>query len=208
MDVFASPSLAPSRALSVCGPRDLQLWDARGMWSPPAKPAALEASASEDTIATAVDDEDDEDAESSGSASARDEEQHVAIKEEVAHDALRAMATHESPRKRGPTADKPKKKRQFKKRKPTHTVRKEEKASLLAQIDLLQAQLGELKFQALVEQGEAAKSVTRQEQANLVLRESIEHHHVAFARVQSLISRYVVRLYLCERGFWTGELQI
>lgn len=186
-----APAAAHAHALAVCAPRDLQVWQpADALWSSAAAPSR---SASPD------DDEDEETADDSADGDGSDEQ--LAVKEEQAPLALRSLASAashalsgESPsrlRARGEEA-KPKKKRVFKKRKPTHTVRKEEKQALLAEIELLQARLDELKFQALVDKGEAAKTVARQTQSNRVLRESIEEHHVAFARVQSLLSGYVV----------------
>ncbi|KAG6599846.1 Phospholipid-transporting ATPase 2 [Phytophthora cinnamomi] len=46
----------------------------------------------------------------------------------------------------------------FKKRKATHTIRKEHKAALEKEIEAPQARLEEIKLQVLVQQDEAAKS--------------------------------------------------
>lgn len=219
MDMLATPA----RALPVCAPRHLQVWQPPNGNAWPSPLPKADAS-----VRTSGDDEDEEEMDEEDTAdesgSAHDADEHISVKEEAAQRALRAMASaaHRSldgappqrlrtrsvaamERNDGVKAEttgaevKPKKKRQFKKRKPTHTVRKEEKQALLSEIEVLQTKLDELKFQALVEQGETAKSVARQRQANMVLRESIEEHHVAFARVQSLLSGYVVSLVVTTR---------
>lgn len=216
MDMLATPA----RALHVWNPPGASAWPS----PPPRADASVRTSGDDDDDGEEMDEEDTAD-ESNGSA--HDVDEHLSVKEEAAQHALRAMASaaHDggrhppgaSPRllrtRSAPVSErqqlaakmdapaeeeaKPKKKRQFKKRKPTHTVRKEEKQALLTQLEVLQAKLDDLKFQALVEKGETAKSVARQQNANMVLRESIEEHHVAFARVQSLLSGYMVRL-LCS----------
>ncbi|GMF24860.1 unnamed protein product [Phytophthora lilii] len=81
-----------------------------------------------------------------------------------------------------------KKKRVFKKRKATHTIRKEQKAALEKEIEELQARLEDIKFQALVQQGEAAKSYRDRAVENAVLRESIQDQHLVMAQVRALLS--------------------
>ncbi|KAH7462140.1 uncharacterized protein KRP23_14041 [Phytophthora ramorum] len=83
-----------------------------------------------------------------------------------------------------------KKKRVFKKRKATHTVRKEQKAALAKEIEQLQAQLDEIKFQALVQQGQASRSYHDRVVENAVLRESIQDQHLAMAQVRALLSTH------------------
>ncbi|KAL3660345.1 hypothetical protein V7S43_014499 [Phytophthora oleae] len=81
-----------------------------------------------------------------------------------------------------------KKKRVFKKRKATHTIRKEQKAALEKEIEELQARLEDIKFRALVQQGEASKSYHDQAVENAVLRESIQDQHLVMAQVRALLS--------------------
>lgn len=81
-----------------------------------------------------------------------------------------------------------KKKRVFKKRKATHTIRKEQKAALEQEVEQLQARLEEIKFQALVQQGEATKSYHERAVENAVLRESIQESHLVMAQVRALLS--------------------
>jgi len=81
-----------------------------------------------------------------------------------------------------------KKKRVFKKRKATHTIRKEQKAALEIEIEQLQARLEQIKFQALVRQGEASKSYHERAVENAVLRESIQDQHLVLAQVRALLS--------------------
>ncbi|KAG7389823.1 hypothetical protein PHYBOEH_007218 [Phytophthora boehmeriae] len=79
-----------------------------------------------------------------------------------------------------------KKKRVYKKRKATNTIRKEQKAVLEKEIEALQRQLDEAKLQALAQQGEA--SYNDQEVENAALRNSIQEQHVAMAQVRALLS--------------------
>ncbi|RLN86658.1 hypothetical protein BBJ28_00001769 [Nothophytophthora sp. Chile5] len=81
-----------------------------------------------------------------------------------------------------------KKKRVFKKRKATHTIRKEQKTALEREIQELQVKLDAIKFQALVQRGEVSR--THQERAvkNAVLRESIQGQHLVMAQAQALLS--------------------
>ncbi|KAG1686041.1 hypothetical protein DVH05_007181 [Phytophthora capsici] len=81
-----------------------------------------------------------------------------------------------------------KKKRIFKKRKATHTIRKEQKAALEKEIEELQARLEDIKFQALVQQGEVSKSYHDRAVENAVLRESIQDQHLVMAQVRALLS--------------------
>ncbi|KAG6618622.1 Phospholipid-transporting ATPase 2 [Phytophthora cinnamomi] len=69
-------------------------------------------------------------------------------------------------------------KRVFKKRKATHTIRKEQKAALEKEIEALQARLEEIKLQALMQQDEATKPYHDRAVENAVLRESIQEHLV------------------------------
>ncbi|OWY97212.1 hypothetical protein PHMEG_00032316 [Phytophthora megakarya] len=81
-----------------------------------------------------------------------------------------------------------KRKRVFKKRKATHTIRKEQKTVLEKEIDALQAKLEDIKFQALVQHGEAPKSYHDQAVENAVLRESIQDQHLVMAQMRALLS--------------------
>lgn len=79
-------------------------------------------------------------------------------------------------------------KRKTKKRKATHTIRKEQKAALEKEIQELQARLDAIKFQALVQQGEASKSTQDRVVENAVLRESIQDQHLVLAQVRAMLS--------------------
>ncbi|RLN86659.1 hypothetical protein BBJ28_00001768 [Nothophytophthora sp. Chile5] len=83
-----------------------------------------------------------------------------------------------------------KSKRIYKKRKATHTVRKEEKAALETELKVLQAKLEALKFQALVQRGEATQSLRKRVTHNIVLREVIQSQHLVVAKTQALLSGY------------------
>ncbi|POM58223.1 Hypothetical protein PHPALM_37162 [Phytophthora palmivora] len=84
------------------------------------------------------------------------------------------------------------KKRVFKKRKATHTIRKEQKAALEKEIEALQSKLKEIKFQALVQQGEVSKSYHDQAVENAVLRESIQDQHLVMAQMRALLSGHTL----------------
>ncbi|EGZ25787.1 hypothetical protein PHYSODRAFT_312095 [Phytophthora sojae] len=75
-----------------------------------------------------------------------------------------------------------------KKRKMTYDVRREQKVELTAQVEKLQKQLDELKYQVLVEQGEAAKSNERAAAGNVVLQEVIQEQHLELASLQAMIA--------------------
>ncbi|ETM35340.1 hypothetical protein L914_17729 [Phytophthora nicotianae] len=82
----------------------------------------------------------------------------------------------------------PKKKRVVKKRKATHTIRKEQKAALEKEIEELQAKLENIKFRALVQQGEVSRSYHDKTVENAVLKESIQDQHLVMAQVRALLS--------------------
>ncbi|KAL4110549.1 hypothetical protein PRIC1_002240 [Phytophthora ramorum] len=65
-----------------------------------------------------------------------------------------------------------------KKRKTTYDIRREQKVELKTQVEKLQKQLDGLKYQVLVEKGEATKSNERTAAGNSVLREFIQEQHV------------------------------
>ncbi|RLN75340.1 hypothetical protein BBJ28_00003202 [Nothophytophthora sp. Chile5] len=81
-----------------------------------------------------------------------------------------------------------KKKRAFKKRKATHTVRKEEKMVLETELKALQAQLEALKFQALVDHGEEKHSPRKGRAHTAVLREAVQDQHLVLARAQAMLA--------------------
>ncbi|EEY68667.1 uncharacterized protein PITG_18613 [Phytophthora infestans T30-4] len=81
-----------------------------------------------------------------------------------------------------------KKKRAYKKRKATHTIRKEQKAVLEREIAELQAQLEDAKFRALVQQGEVSNSYHDRAVENAVLKESIQEQHLVMAQVRAFLS--------------------
>ncbi|ETI35204.1 hypothetical protein F443_18413 [Phytophthora nicotianae P1569] len=82
----------------------------------------------------------------------------------------------------------PKKKRVVKKRKATHTIRKEQKAALEKEIEELQAKLENIKFRALVQQGEVSRSYHDKTVENAVLKVSIQDQHLVMAQVRALLS--------------------
>ncbi|KAL3660338.1 hypothetical protein V7S43_014492 [Phytophthora oleae] len=82
---------------------------------------------------------------------------------------------------------KPKKKRKYKKRKSTHTVRKEESQALEVEIRGLEATLEALKLRALVESGGEDKSLQKEMMHNSVLREAVQNQHLVAARAQAML---------------------
>ncbi|EGZ12165.1 hypothetical protein PHYSODRAFT_516273 [Phytophthora sojae] len=104
------------------------------------------------------------------------------------HSPASSASTSTPPPHKQDEPQKQKKKRVFKKRKATHTIRKEQKAALEQEIAELQARLEEIKFQALVQQGKAAKSYHDRAVENAVLRESIQESHLVMAQVRALLS--------------------
>uniref|UniRef100_K3X4A4 Uncharacterized protein n=1 Tax=Globisporangium ultimum (strain ATCC 200006 / CBS 805.95 / DAOM BR144) TaxID=431595 RepID=K3X4A4_GLOUD len=72
-------------------------------------------------------------------------------------------------------------------RKPTHVLRKEEKASLLNTVETLESQLEFLKDRA----GLVNKGLTEKMIANDVMREAAHFQHLSVARTQSAISEYL-----------------
>ncbi|KAF1336369.1 hypothetical protein FI667_g218, partial [Globisporangium splendens] len=72
-------------------------------------------------------------------------------------------------------------------RKPTHVLRKEEKASLLNTVETLESQLEFLKERA----GLVNKGLTEKMVANDVMREAVHFQHLSVAKTQSAISEYL-----------------
>lgn len=81
--------------------------------------------------------------------------------------------------------------KQRKERKPTHTLRKEQKMELLAQIEQLQAQLDNLKSQAIVSNALHVKKHTQAPVMNVILRDAVQARQSTLADVQGLVSGYV-----------------
>ncbi|KAL4101727.1 hypothetical protein PRIC1_005475 [Phytophthora ramorum] len=81
-----------------------------------------------------------------------------------------------------------KKKRIYKKRKATHTIRKEEKQALESEIQKLQKQLEMLKFKTLVENGNEPHSDKKQLAKGAVLRETVQEQHLVLARAQAMLA--------------------
>ncbi|KAG7375403.1 hypothetical protein PHYPSEUDO_001471 [Phytophthora pseudosyringae] len=83
-----------------------------------------------------------------------------------------------------------KKKRIYKKRKATHTVRKEEKQALELELEKLQKQLEVLKFKTMVEKGDETQSNTKRSARRDVLREAVQEQHLVLARAQAMVARH------------------
>uniref|UniRef100_H3HDD8 Uncharacterized protein n=1 Tax=Phytophthora ramorum TaxID=164328 RepID=H3HDD8_PHYRM len=81
-----------------------------------------------------------------------------------------------------------KKKRIYKKRKATHTIRKEEKQALESEIQKLQKQLEMLKFKTLVENGNEPHSDKKQLAKGAILRETVQEQHLVLARAQAMLA--------------------
>ncbi|KAG7380045.1 hypothetical protein PHYPSEUDO_007821 [Phytophthora pseudosyringae] len=80
-----------------------------------------------------------------------------------------------------------KKKRVYKKRKATHTVRKEEKLALEAEVAMLQTKLESLKLQALVQRGDEDSTLNNTQAHNAVLRDVVQERHLVMAQVQGML---------------------
>ncbi|KAG6595935.1 uncharacterized protein IUM83_14745 [Phytophthora cinnamomi] len=80
---------------------------------------------------------------------------------------------------------------QRKERKPTHTLRKEQKMELLTQIEQLQGQLESLKSQAIVSNALHVKKHTQAPVMNVILRDAVQSRQSTLADVQGLMSGYV-----------------
>ncbi|KAG7380047.1 hypothetical protein PHYPSEUDO_007823 [Phytophthora pseudosyringae] len=76
-------------------------------------------------------------------------------------------------------------------RKPTHTLRKEQKMELLSQIEQLQGQLESLKSQAIVANALHVKKHTQAPVMNTILRDAVQARQSTLADVQGLLSGYV-----------------
>jgi hypothetical protein len=80
-----------------------------------------------------------------------------------------------------------KKKRVYKKRKATHTIRKEEKQALEFEIQELQKELEMLKFRTMVENGGQGESERKRTAKSTVLREAVQEQHLVLARAQAMM---------------------
>ncbi|KAG1686048.1 hypothetical protein DVH05_007188 [Phytophthora capsici] len=80
-----------------------------------------------------------------------------------------------------------KRKRIYKKRKATHTIRKEEKQALEIEIEELQKELEMLKFKAMVENGHGKQSDRKRIAKSAVLREAVQEQHLILARAQAML---------------------
>ncbi|KAE9342219.1 hypothetical protein PF008_g10264 [Phytophthora fragariae] len=83
-----------------------------------------------------------------------------------------------------------KKKRIYKKRKATHTIRKEEKVALENELKKLQKELEMLKFRAMVESGETPQSDRKRLAKSAVLREAVQVQHLVLARAQAMLASH------------------
>ncbi|KAG3115698.1 hypothetical protein PI124_g5795 [Phytophthora idaei] len=79
------------------------------------------------------------------------------------------------------------KQRVYKKRKPTHTVRKEEKVALQAEIAALQTKLKNLELQVLVQRGEEDIELNSKVAQNMVLRDLVQEQHLVVAHAQGML---------------------
>ncbi|KAG2771147.1 hypothetical protein PC116_g4762 [Phytophthora cactorum] len=79
------------------------------------------------------------------------------------------------------------KQRVYKKRKPTHTVRKEEKVALQAEIAALQIKLKNLELQVLVQRGEEDIELNSKVAQNMVLRDLVQEQHLVVAHAQGML---------------------
>ncbi|KAI9914449.1 hypothetical protein PsorP6_007179 [Peronosclerospora sorghi] len=84
----------------------------------------------------------------------------------------------------------PSTKRIYKKRKATHTVRKEEMQRLELELSKLQKELEILKLNALVRNGEETCSDKKKKAEGVVLREAVLEQHLKLARIQSMFGEY------------------
>ncbi|KAL3660337.1 hypothetical protein V7S43_014491 [Phytophthora oleae] len=82
-----------------------------------------------------------------------------------------------------------KRKRIYKKRKATHTIRKEEKEALEIEIEQLQKELEMLKFKTMVETGHGAQTDRKRIAKSTVLREAVQEQHLVLARAQAMLGR-------------------
>ncbi|KAG2517124.1 hypothetical protein BBI17_007914 [Phytophthora kernoviae] len=80
-----------------------------------------------------------------------------------------------------------KKKRIYKKRKPTHTIRKEEKQALGEEIQALEAKLEALKFQVLMQRGDKDKCLRKKEAHNSALRDVVQEQHLILAKARAML---------------------
>ncbi|KAG6963080.1 hypothetical protein JG688_00008323 [Phytophthora aleatoria] len=157
-----SPNQQPPNALMVVDNRQLQVWRGLNCWPP-----NLENPQHHGTAATMMELTAD-----SGEL----------IGEESPSSSASASPSPE------PQEPEKKKKRVFKKRKATHTIRKEQKAALEKEINELQIKLEDIKFRALVQEGDVSKSFHDRAVENAVLRESIQDQHLVMAQVRALLS--------------------
>ncbi|GMF24864.1 unnamed protein product [Phytophthora lilii] len=81
----------------------------------------------------------------------------------------------------------PKKKRVYKKRKATHTLRKEEKQALQMEIQTLQANLEALKLQALMQEGGKDTKLSKKVAHNAVLRDVVQEQYLVLAHTQGMM---------------------
>ncbi|ETL28897.1 hypothetical protein L916_17820 [Phytophthora nicotianae] len=81
----------------------------------------------------------------------------------------------------------PKKKRVYKKRKSTHTVRKEERLALETEIQELQSKLDTLKLRVLIQNGEEDASLNKQTMHNSALRDAVLEHQLVAAKAQAML---------------------
>lgn len=109
------------------------------------------------------------------------------------------LQTHAASVIRAPSSTKPdqsedsdapgpvKKKRVYKKRKATHTVRKEEKRALEVQIQALQAKLEALKLQALVQRGDEDATLNRKMAHNAALRDAVQGQYLMLTHTKGMM---------------------
>ncbi|KAL3660368.1 hypothetical protein V7S43_014521 [Phytophthora oleae] len=85
---------------------------------------------------------------------------------------------------------KPKRKRKY--RKATHTIRKEEKERLLSEVEVLKAQIADLRSHAKVPFDENEEIMKRKYEAGRVLREGVQQRQQLFSQLSSIMSEYTL----------------
>ncbi|CEG42532.1 uncharacterized protein PHALS_12799 [Plasmopara halstedii] len=80
------------------------------------------------------------------------------------------------------------KKRNYRKRKATHTVRKEEKLALEQEIEILQKDLELLKMKVIIENDGKTQSDRKRLAKTIVLREAVQEKHLVLARAHAMLA--------------------
>ncbi|KAG6963077.1 hypothetical protein JG688_00008322 [Phytophthora aleatoria] len=109
-------------------------------------------------------------------------------------DAATQAADREGENQSDDTSSNPtKKKCVYKKRKSTHTVRKEERLALETEMRGLQAKLDSLKLRVLIQNGQEDASLRKHMMHNSVLRDAVQEHHLVAAKAQAMLTNCTQR---------------